>query len=130
MDKPSEEDNEWQVTSENNYALLNNFTDLKEICPDTRAINVVKKALTEAGIKSFYVTDVLNAIGEYPTKARMYERKGDPIKYPPAFFANSLVDRIKLNNVRRKTKNMSKIDTPVAPSAFAMFDAFSEIVNG
>jgi hypothetical protein len=99
-----EEEKPALITVDNNYALLESIKPIHEICKDTKAINVVKKALIEAKIATFYKSDVLNAIGSHPRHMQAYRDKGEAIRYEPAFFANNLVDRIISNTAERQAK--------------------------
>lgn len=90
------------VTVEDNYALLDSILEPFEICPDLKALNVIKKTLMEGKIESFTHIDVLNAIGSHHMNMKQYAAKGEPVIYPPVFFANNLVDRIRLNSQKKQ----------------------------
>ncbi|MEK4771046.1 hypothetical protein MKY31_11275 [Bacillus sp. FSL M8-0139] len=111
-EEPIEELKNNIVLQKNNYALLNPILEQVGICPDLKAINVVKKILAEAGITTFHKVDVLNAIGKHAMNVKKYLSQGEVIEYEPAFFANNLVDRIRENTLKRQNevKKLKKIE--------------------
>lgn len=105
---PLEDEQENTIVSRRtNYALLDSILEQVGICPDLKALNVVKKTLAEAEIASFHKVDVLNAIGRHAMNVKKYESQGEVIEYEPAFFANNLVDRIRENAAKRQKKVIS-----------------------
>ncbi|PED94953.1 replication initiator A domain-containing protein [Bacillus toyonensis] len=111
-EEPIEELTNNIVLQKNNYALLNPILEQVGICPDLKALNVVKKILAEAGITTFHKVDVLNAIGKHAMNVKKYLSQGEVIEYEPAFFANNLVDRIRENTLKRQNevKKLKKIE--------------------
>ncbi|AFQ30303.1 replication initiator protein A [Bacillus thuringiensis] len=100
-----DEQGETIVSRRNNYALLDSILEQVRICPDLKALNVVKKTLAEAEIASFHKVDVLNAIGRHAMNVKKYLSQGEVIEYEPAFFANNLVDRIRENAMKRQNES-------------------------
>ncbi|PGT10140.1 replication initiator protein A [Bacillus cereus] len=100
------------ISRRNNYALLDPILEHVKICPDLKAINVVKKTLAEAEIASFHKVDVLNAIGRHAMNVKKYLSQGEVIEYEPVFFANNLVDRIRENAMKRQnnSENQQKLE--------------------
>lgn len=98
------EEDKKRISVSDNYGLLDSILKDFDICKDLRGLNVVKKALMESKIESFYIVDVLNAIGSHSLNKAAYANKGEALKYEPAFFANNLVDRINENRTKRKNQ--------------------------
>ncbi|MEX3713495.1 replication initiator protein A [Cytobacillus horneckiae] len=95
-----------------NYELLSKVPSIEQVCKDQRAINVVKKALMEAKIESFYFGDVLKALSSHPMNVEKYQAKNsEKIKYEPAFFANNLVDTIRSRIASQKLSNKQNNDS-------------------
>ncbi|BCT30334.1 replication initiator protein A [Bacillus velezensis] len=99
-----EEERKKNITVDDNYSGLETILSELNFNVDTKGINVIKKTLMESKIESFLVTDVVNAVGSHAKNVKSYESKGESIKYIPAFFANNLVDRIRENEAKRKSK--------------------------